>query len=274
MGEKLNGSGNAEDRCLGVDIDSNNDIYVTGRSSNGSDDDYLTIKYNNAGTLIWSDVVDNGGTDRAVDIEVGSNNNIYVTGRSDNGTDDDYYSIVYSPAGAILAESIYDYAGDDRPVALTTFPNGDFAVTGKSDGNITVAIDFNAVTVKFNSAGNLLWSASFSYVALADDLPTAIASDASGNVAITGYSDTDASININNEIFIAAYSSSGTTLSTYISNNGAGVIGDDIGYAIQYKNANTLAVAGCYSLNDIVNAQSACYFEYSISSNSLNYSTC
>lgn len=271
--KKLNGSGNAEDRCLGVDIDSNNDIYVTGRSSNGSDDDYLTIKYNNAGTLIWSDVVDNGGTDRAVDIEVGSNNNIYVTGRSDNGTDDDYYSIVYSPAGAILAESIYDYAGDDRPVALTTFPNGDFAVTGKSDGNITVAIDFNAVTVKFNSAGNLLWSASFSYVALADDLPTAIASDASGNVAITGYSDTDASININNEIFIAAYSSSGTTLSTYISNNGAGVIGDDIGYAIQYKNANTLAVAGCYSLNDIVNAQSACYFEYSISSNSLNYST-
>lgn len=271
--KKLNGSGNAEDRCVGVDIDSNNDIYVTGRSSNGFDDDYLTVKYNNAGTLVWSDVVDNGGTDRAVDIEVGVNNNIYITGRSDNGTDDDYYSIVYSPAGAVLAQSIYDFAGDDRPVALTTFANGDFAVTGKSDGNITAAIDFNAVTVKFNSAGNLLWSASFSNAALADDLPTAITSDASGSVAVTGYTDTDASVNINNEIFIAAYSPSGTTLSTYISNNGAGVIGDDIGYAIQYKNANTLAVGGCYSLNDIVNAQSACYFEYSISSNSLNYST-
>lgn len=271
--KKKNGSGNAEDRCLGVDIDSNNDIYVTGRSSNGADDDYLTMKYNNAGTLVWSDVVDNGGTDRAVDIEVGSNNNIYVTGRSDNGTDDDYYSLVYSTAGAVLAQSIYDYAGDDRPVALTTFPNGDFAVTGKSDGNITAAIDNNAVTVKFNSAGNLIWSASFSNVALADDLPTAIASDASGSVAVTGYTDTDASVNINNEIFIAAYSPSGTTLSTYISNNGAGVIGDDIGYAIQYKNANTLAVAGCYSLNDIVNAQSASYMEYAVGSNALTYST-
>lgn len=271
--KKMNGSGNAEDRCLGIDIDSNNDIYVTGRSSNGADDDYLTMKYTNAGTLVWSDVVDNGGTDRAVDIEVGSNNNIYVTGRSDNGTDDDYYSLVYSTAGAVLAQSIYDYAGDDRPVALTTFPNGDFAVTGKSDGNITAAIDNNAVTVKFNSAGNLIWSASFSNVALADDLPTAIASDPSGNIAITGYTDTDATININNELFIAAYSPAGATLSTYISNNGAGVLGDDIGYALQYKNSNTLSVAGCYSLNDIVNAQSASLFEYSISTNSLNYTT-
>ncbi len=271
--KKKNGSGNAEDRCLGVDIDSNNDIYVTGRSSNGADDDYLTMKYNNAGTLVWSDVVDNGGTDRAVDIEVGSNNNIYITGRSDNGTDDDYYSIVYSTAGAVLAQSIYDFAGDDRPVALTTFPNGDFAVTGKSDGNITAAIDNNAVTVKFNSAGNLLWSASFSNVALADDLPTAIASDASGNVAVTGYTDTDATVNINNEIFVAAYGPSGTTLSTYISNNGAGVTGDDIGYAIQYKNANTLAVAGCYTLNDIVNAQSALYMEYSVTSSTLSFTT-
>jgi uncharacterized delta-60 repeat protein len=271
--KKLNGSGNAEDRCVGVDVDSNNDIYVTGRSSNGFDDDFLTMKYTNAGILVWTNIIDNGGTDRAVDIEVGSNNNIYVTGRSDNGTDDDYHSIVYSTAGAILAESIYDYAGDDRPVALTTFPNGDFAVTGKSDGNITVAIDNNAVTVKFNSSGNLLWSASFSNVALADDLPTAITSDASGNVAITGFTDTDASININNEIFVAAYNSAGVTLSTFISNNGPGVISDDIGYAIQYKNGNTLAVGGCYSLNDIVNAQSACYFEYSITSNSLNYST-
>jgi uncharacterized delta-60 repeat protein len=271
--KKKNGAGNAEDRCLGVDIDSNNDIYVTGRSSNGADDDYLTMKYNNAGTLVWSDVVDNGGTDRAVDIEVASNNNIYVTGRSDNGTDDDYYSLIYNTTGTVMAQSIYDYAGDDRPVALTTFPNGDFAVTGKSDGNITAAIDNNAVTVKFNSAGNILWSASFSNVALADDLPTSIASDASGNVAITGYSDTDASININNELFIAAYSPSGTTLSTYISNNGAGVIGDDIGYAIQYKNANTLSVAGCYSLNDVVNAQSASYMEYAVGSNALTYST-
>lgn len=271
--KKLNGSGNAEDRCVGVDIDSNNDIYVSGRSSNGFDDDFLTMKYTNAGALVWTDIIDNGGTDRAVDIEVGSNNNIYVTGRSDNGTDDDFYSVIYSPAGAVLAQSIYDYAGDDRPVALTTFPNGDFAVTGKSDGNITAAIDNNAVTVKFNSVGNLLWTASFSNAALSDDLPTAIASDPLGNVAITGFTDTDASININNEIFVAAYNSAGVTLSTFISNNGPGVIADDIGYAIEYKNANLLAVGGCYSLNDIVNAQSACYFEYSISSNSLNYST-
>ena len=267
--KKNNGAGNAEDRCEGVDVDSNNDIYVTGRSSNGADDDYLTMKYNTSGTLIWSDVMDNGGTDRAVDIEVGNNNNIYVTGRSDNGTDDDYFSLVYNTSGNIIAQAIYDYAGDDRALALTTFSNGDFAVTGKSDGNSTAALDYNAVTVRFSSTGNVLWSGSFSNVALSDDIPAAIASDASGNVAVTGYTDTDASVNINNEMFIVAYGPSGTLLSSYISNNGAGVIGDDIGYAIQFKNSNTLAVGGCYSLNDIVNAKSAYYSEYSLTSNSL-----
>jgi uncharacterized delta-60 repeat protein len=267
---KKNGLGNAEDRCVAIDTDSNNDIYVTGRSSNGFDDDYLTLKYNSAGTLLWSQIIDNGGTDRAVDLEVSANNNIYITGRSDNGTDDDYYSVVYDVSGNILTQSIYDYAGDDRPVALTIFANGDFAVTGKSDGNITTAIDNNAVTVKFSAAGAMLWTKSFSNVALADDLPTAIASDASGNVAVTGYTDTDASININNELFLVAYNSAGTQLSSYISNNGAGVLGDDIGYAIEFKNTNTLVVAGCYTLNDIVNAQSAFYGEYSLSSNALS----
>ncbi|HLP21974.1 MAG TPA: hypothetical protein VK174_16790, partial [Chitinophagales bacterium] len=33
------------DRATGIWVDAANDVYVTGRSSNGSDDDYVTIKY-------------------------------------------------------------------------------------------------------------------------------------------------------------------------------------------------------------------------------------
>lgn len=270
--KKINGPANGEDRCAGVAIDSNNGIYLTGRSFNGGDDDFLTVKFDNAGTLIWSSPIDNGGTDRAVDIEVGANNNIYITGRSDNGVDDDYFSIIYSSTGSILSQAIYDFAGDDRPVALTTFANGDFAVTGKSDGNITTAIDNNAVTVRFTSTGMIVWTKSFSNVALSDDIPTAITSDNQGNVAVVGFSDIDATVNINNEIFMCQYNSSGTLLGSYISNNNPGTLLEDAAYAVAYKNGNVV-LGGCKTINDITNARTALLLEYSSANNALTSST-
>ena len=266
--QKLNGPANGDDRCAGLDINSSNEIYLTGRSFNGGDDDFLTVKYNNNGTLLWSKTIDNGGTDRAVDIEVAANDNIYITGRSDNGTDDDYFSVIYNSSGTIIAQAIYDYAGDDRPVALTTLANGDFIVTGKSDGNITTAIDFNTVTVKFDATGNILWSKTFSNVALSDDIPTAIVSDANGNIVVAGFSDTDATANINNEIFVCAYNSGGTILSTYVSNNNPGTTLEDAAYSVAFK-ASTVVVGGCKSINDISSKKNAFWFEYNFNSGTI-----
>ena len=91
--QRYNGLGDGTDRAVKVVTDNNNNIYVTGRSYNGSFDDYVTIKYNAAGTQQWLKYGDRNFTDRATAMAIDANANIYVTGWSSNGSNDDFYTI-------------------------------------------------------------------------------------------------------------------------------------------------------------------------------------
>ncbi len=59
----------------------NNNIYITGESSNGADQDYLTISYNHNGHELWHQVYDGGADDIASDITADSTD-VFVTGSS------------------------------------------------------------------------------------------------------------------------------------------------------------------------------------------------
>jgi len=59
----------------------NNNLYVTGESSNGADQDYLTISYNHNGQELWHQIYDGGADDIAYDI-IADNTDVYVTGSS------------------------------------------------------------------------------------------------------------------------------------------------------------------------------------------------
>jgi len=88
------------DEATGIGLDSAGNVYVTGRSEgNGTGLDYLTIKYDNAGKLIWRARYNNkdvNGADEAAAIAVDSAGNIYVTGRSQGGTKGlDYATVKY-----------------------------------------------------------------------------------------------------------------------------------------------------------------------------------
>ena len=47
--KRFNGLGNAIDRAMKLVLDNAANVYITGRSNNGADDDIVTIKYNNFG---------------------------------------------------------------------------------------------------------------------------------------------------------------------------------------------------------------------------------
>src|SRR5260221_7001228 len=81
------GAGNGADSASGVAIDGSNNVIVTGYSFNGTNDDYLTIKYSSAGAPLWTNRYNGPGNDIDVAsaVAIDGSNNVIVTGYSFNG---------------------------------------------------------------------------------------------------------------------------------------------------------------------------------------------
>ncbi|KXK56200.1 MAG: PKD repeat protein [Chlorobi bacterium OLB5] len=137
----------------------NNAIFLTGYSDgDGSDKDYLTIKYSAGGTLQWSKRYNGpvNGDDRAVSLAVDDIGNTYVTGYSMSTTGYDYATVKYSLNGTFQwlkredgGNNTDDYAND-----ITVDNDGNIYVTGKFK---KANDDYQMATVKYSSSGNRKW---------------------------------------------------------------------------------------------------------------------
>lgn len=239
--QRYNGLGDGTDRAVKVVADNNNNVYVTGRSYNGSFDDYVTIKYNSAGTQQWLKYGDRNFTDRATSMAIDANANIYVTGWSSNGSNDDFYTIKYNSAGATQWSKVVDGVDQDRALAIAVDGSGNVYVTGSSDGDNGPFVNLNFRTVKYNANGVLQWNVVYDGAAGNDDIPSAI-TVASNEVFVTGISDQNATPVISNDMVTIKYSSSGAAqwTKTYTGSGGF----DDVSYALLADASGNIFVAG------------------------------
>lgn len=251
--QRFNDIGNATDRGEKVVVDNANNIYVTGRSNNGADDDFVTIKYSAQGTQQWIQFVDYGGIDRATDMGIDGQNNIYVTGRRSNGVDDDYCTVKYSSAGTLVFSKFFDFVEDDRAEAIAVNTDGSFVVTGRSDANATAVLNYNYYTVKYDANGTQQWAVSYEGTGSNDDWATAVAMNAAGEVAVTGFSDEDASVNIKNAMVSILYSAAGSAQWT----NTVASPGADEGVDVTF-NSNGKVIACGFKSTDQVNRDAVC----------------
>jgi uncharacterized delta-60 repeat protein len=160
---KYNGPGNNIDAPGAMLVDKNNNIYITGSSvGNGTNFDYVTLKYNPDGVELWTSRYNDQGNsgDEATSLALDSLGSIYVTGSVWNGTDNDYATIKYNPLGNELWVAKYNGPGNslDKATGIAVDSKGNIYVTGYGIGTATQN-DF--ATIKYlqlppESAPNLL----------------------------------------------------------------------------------------------------------------------
>lgn len=184
-----NGTGNYDDIARDLAISLDRSVYVTGASWGGTiRNDYATIKFDSLGNQTW--VQRYNGTGNEEDISVGvivdNTGKCVITGYSwstSNGYD--VVSIKYDTTGQIVWQKRYDNSETEYAVKLLADRFDNYYVIGTFGVNNQ---DFNYYTIKYSSAGNILWSLSYNGPSNSQDASTDAVIDTSLNLYITGYS--------------------------------------------------------------------------------------
>src|ERR1043165_2556225 len=192
-----------------VALDSSGNVFVTGAGGG----DYATVAYSNWGAPLWTNRYNGTGNsdDYATALVVDSSGSVFVTGLSaGNGSGHDYATIKYSNAGLPLWTNRYNGPGndDDFALALAVDSSGNVFVTGRSTGS---GSGYDYATIKYSAAGLPLWTNRYNGTANGYDSASALALDSSGNVFLTGYSESTGS---GLDLVTVAYSNAGTPLWT------------------------------------------------------------
>ncbi|WP_172825510.1 putative Ig domain-containing protein [Geobacter sp. DSM 9736] len=98
----------------GIVADRLGNLYVTGssRATTSSTYDFLTLKYNPEGVVLWSKTFDMGGGENAYGIALDGAGSIYVTGNSQSGVNTDAVTVKYSEFPLIVTSSLPEaYSG-------------------------------------------------------------------------------------------------------------------------------------------------------------------
>ena len=183
--------GGFNDHAKGVATDASGNVIVTGNSNpDGNDINYYTIKYNPDGYVLWNRTYDSGNSDSAKGVATDASGNVIVTGIYPETEGRWFYNTIkYDADGNKLWSRTYcGYRSYAQGVA--TDASGNVIVTGYSHGGCTMCTN-NYYTIKYNPAGGTLWSKT--YDSGFSDIAKGVATDASGNVIVTGNSNLDGS---------------------------------------------------------------------------------
>ena len=260
------------DYGYGIAVDTNGNVYVTGhswsswgtpinphsRNYESGNDDIVVLKLNSSGTYQWHTFYGSGEEDQGRGITLDRTGNVYVTGHSDatwgqplnpHSVGRAIVVVKLNSAGAYQwhtfhgSSSVWNFG---YGIAVDAW--GSVYVTGVSNDSWGTPInphsgDYDIVVLKLNSSGAYQWH-TFSGSS-GGDYGTGIAVDTSGNIYITGSSDTTWGSPLN------PYSGSGDIVVLKLNSSGVhkwhtfcGSSGEDRGQGIAVDTDGNVYVTG------------------------------
>ncbi len=242
----------SNDYAYGVATDSSGNVYVAGGTNGGLDGntnagntDLFVVKYNSSGTKQWTRQLGSSSRDSANGVATDSSGNVYVTGMTNGGLDgcknagiEDLFVVKYNSSGTKQWTNQLGSSSRDSANDVATDSSGNIYVTGTTywelDGN-TSAGKADLFVVKYNSSGTWQWTKQNGTDRY--DEARGVATDSSGNVYVTGYTEGGLDGNTSagrSDLFVVKYNSSGTKqwtkqLGTWDSDFANGVATDSSG---------------------------------------------
>jgi hypothetical protein len=257
------------DYGMGITVDSNGNIYVTGLSdtswgnplrafSGGTTGDSYVAKLDNNGNLLWNTFLGPSAYFVSSGITIDGNGNIFVTGTSTNSWGNpvrafaggawDAFAAKLNSSGNLIWNSFLGGSDADEGHDIAVDDNGNVYVAGSSWSTWGSPLqayvgDGDAFASKLDGNGNLIWNTFLGGVGA--DAGSGIAVDKSGNVYVDGSS----SGTWGNPV--RAYTAGVDTFAAKLNNNGnltwntfLGGSGDDPGWGITVDNSENVYVAG------------------------------
>jgi hypothetical protein len=183
---RYNGPGNSADRANAMQVDPAGNVFVTGHSITPQGTDCVTLKYDTDGNILWERSYrgSSDSMDVSVKLVLDGAGNVYVAGLSLFPTCD-YFTLKYDNDGTLKWSRRYNGPGnrDDAPSGLAVDRAGNIYVTGYSDG---VGTNRDFATLKYDSAGTLIWERRYDGPLSKSDSPSSVAVDSNFNVFVTG----------------------------------------------------------------------------------------
>ena len=237
-----------EDRATDMDVDNQDNIYVTGYSEAVNVSYMSTVKYSPSGVELWS-VRYNTAESYATSIDVDDSGNVYVAGYKTVSFDDDMFLIKYNSAGVEQWNRTYAVGFEDQAVDVQADNNGSVYITGFvwTSGN-----SYDWATVKFTSGGVQQWANTYNTVAgNYVDKAVSLAIDNAGDVYVTG--DSRYFTTTNDDIVTIKYTSAGATAWTCPWTGAPQVMDDNAKEIAVDNNGNAYVLGGSYGMGTMLN---------------------
>ena len=186
---RYDGTGSFIDKATDLELDAAGNTYVTGSSFNGTDFDWVTVKYDNTGAVQWTMTYGGSGLDEAAAITLDGNNDVIVTGsRFISGNDWDLAAVKYNGVTG-NQDWAYVYSGSsnfDGGKDITTDTNNDVVITGTFSASAT---NVNWLVIKLNGGtGAQAWAPQSGGTG-GNDEGKIVLTDASNTIYVAGHSE-------------------------------------------------------------------------------------